>query len=408
MRILIVSQYYDPEPVEKVHDLARGLVSIGHDVEVLTGFPCYPLGRIYEGWRQRLWQREVMDGVRVIRVPQIPDHSASVLRRVIYYCSFAFFSAIIGVLLARRPDVVLVYQAAMPVGFAGRFLSLVKRAPYVLDVVDLWPESVSMSGFLRHPVPEAIIRTLMRFIYRGARRINVVTEGFSERLVAAGVASRNLTVIHNWMPSQTYRPVPYDGERAALEGLSGRFNVMYAGNLGALQGLETVVDAAAMLRDVPAVQFVFVGGGTDSEDLALRAARSGLTNVRFLGRRPPASMPGLYAIADVLLVHLKPDPLADISIPSKTFAYLAAGRPVLMAVRGDAAQMVEKYGFGLSVPAGDPPALADAVRRMSSMSQAELDQMAAAAAEAHRTVFCAEVQIKRFDALLRDAVSATA
>ena len=404
MRVLLLSQYYDPEPVEKVHDLARGLAALGHQVQVLTGFPCYPLGRIYDGWRQKALQRQTLDGVEILRVPQIPDHSASVFRRMVYYCSFAVSSAVAGLVAAERPDVILVYQAAMPVGFTGYFLGAMKRAPYVLDVVDLWPESVAMSGFLHHPLPEALIRMLMRFIYAGAERISVVTEGFRRSLLALGVDGRKLTVIHNWMPSQTYQPVPYDDALARREGLSGRFNVVYAGNMGALQGLRSVIDAAVLLRDLPDVQFVFIGGGTDYDELVTAAQREGLTNVRFLGRRPPESMAGLYALADVLLVHLKPHPLADVSIPSKTFAYLAAGKPILMAVRGDAAGMVAREGFGLAAEPANPAALAEAVRSLHAMPADERQRMADAAVEAHRTKYCAEVQIRRVEALLEDAV----
>lgn len=405
MRVLLLSQYYDPEPVEKVHDLARGLVGLGHEVEVLTGFPCYPMGRIYDGWRQRLLRRETVDGVEILRVPQIPDHSASALRRIIYYCSFAASSALVGLFAARRPDVILVYQAAMPVGLSGRFLGALKRAPYVLDVVDLWPESVTMSGFLRHRLPEAIIRRVMKFIYAGAARINVVTDGFRANLLEHGEESEKLSVIHNWMPSQTYQRVPYDAELAEREGLRGRFNIMYAGNIGALQGLRSVIEAAALLHNLPDLQFVFVGGGTDTDELMAQAARDGLTNVRFLGRRPPQSMAALYAIADALLVHLKPHPLADISIPSKTFAYLAAGRPVLMAVRGDAARMVEEHGFGVAAEPSNPAAIAGAVRRLYAMSPEERERMTAAAVDAHRTTYSAEVQIRRMEALLQAAVA---
>ena len=405
MRVLLLSQYYHPEPVEKVHDLARGLARLGHQVEVVTGFPCYPLGRTYDGWRQRLLARETLDGVSILRVPQIPDHGTSALRRLIYYLSFAVSSAMIGAAAAKRPDVILVYQAAMPVGLAARVLSAVKRAPYVLDVVDLWPESVTMSGMARGRLLEWLIRLVMRFIYSGAKRISVVTEGFRENLVRHGVAERKLTVIHNWMPSETYQRMPYDAALAAREGLAGRFNVMYAGNMGSLQDLQTVIEAAKRLRWLPGGQFVLVGGGTEYDRLVAAAQREKLTNVRFLGRRPPESMAALYALADVLLVHVKPDPLTEISIPSKTFAYLAAGKPVLMAVRGDAARMVEQDGFGVAVEPSNPEALADAVRRMVEMDPAARALMGGAAMEAHRAKYCAEVQITRMEALLDGVVA---
>ena len=137
MRVLLLSQYYYPEPVEKVHDLARGLVRRGHEVQVVTGVPCYPRGEIYEGYSRSLGREEVIDGVRVLRLPQIPDHSQTAWKRAVYYLSFAASAATLGTIRARRADVLLVYQAALPIGFATWVISRFRRVPVVLDVVDL-------------------------------------------------------------------------------------------------------------------------------------------------------------------------------------------------------------------------------------------------------------------------------
>lgn len=178
MRVLILTQYYSPEPTFKFADLARGLRERGHDVQVITGFPCYPLGRIYSGYRQSLYQQETVDGIDVTRLPQWPDHSRSILRRVLYYFSFALSAATIGLWRARQADVILVYQSAFPVGLAAWVISRVKRIPYVCDVVDLWPESVAATGFMRNRFALGIIRAIVKFVYRGAERINVITEGY--------------------------------------------------------------------------------------------------------------------------------------------------------------------------------------------------------------------------------------
>jgi glycosyltransferase involved in cell wall biosynthesis len=218
LRVLILSQYYSPEPVEKVHDLASGLVRNGHEVEVLTGFPCYPHGKIYGGYRQRLNFCETMDGVTVRRVPQLADHSRSVLRRVLYYLSFAMSAICIGTFASRRPDVIVVYQAALPVGIAGWWLSRWLGAPMVLDVVDLWPESVTASGLLNRPWIVSTIRRVARWIYGAARHVNVVTEGFRQNLMSMGVSEDKLSVIENWMPTATYSQAEPDRDFVARFG----------------------------------------------------------------------------------------------------------------------------------------------------------------------------------------------
>jgi len=407
MRVLILSQYYSPEPVEKVHDLASGLVRLGHEVEVLTGFPCYPHGKIYKGYRQRLVQTEIMDGVTVHRIPQRPDHSQSALKRILYYVSFALSAAAIGPFVVRRPDVVVVYQAALPVGFAGWWISLMRWAPMVLDVVDLWPESVSASGLLNRPWIIRAIRSAAHFLYARSRHVNVVTEGFRQNLLAMGVPDRKLSVIENWMPTATYTLAQPDQAFASQFDLAGKFVVMYAGNMGASQDLHTVLDAARLLRDDAGIRFVLVGGGTQHEELVRRAREENLTNVVFPGRFPPDRMPGLYAFANVLLVHLKPDSLSDVSIPSKTFAYMASGRPVLMAVRGDGARFLDQNEFGVTAEPANPQSLAEAVGRLRAMPVAAREQLGLNGRLAFDQRYCSRVQIERFERLLERVAGST-
>jgi len=404
MRVLILSQYYTPEPVEKVHDLASGLVRNGHEVEVLTGFPCYPHGKIYSGYRQRLASHEVLDGVTVRRIPQLPDHSRSVIRRVLYYLSFALSARGLGPFLVRRADVVVVYQAALPVGLAGWWLGRWTGAPLVLDVVDLWPESVTASGLLNRPWIVSTIRWVAKRIYGAASHVNVVTEGFRQNLIAMGVPERKLSVIENWMPTATYSLAEPDVAFAQQFDLEDKFVVMYAGNMGASQDLHTVLDAAKLLRDQPDIRFALVGGGLQHEELSRRIADEQLTNVILPGRFPPEKMPGMYAFASVLLVHLKPDSLSDVSIPSKTFAYMASGRPVLMAVRGDGAEFLQKNQFGVTAEPSNPASLAEAVLKLRDMSPAAREEFGVNGRNAFDSRYCSKVQIERFERLLEQAV----
>jgi colanic acid biosynthesis glycosyl transferase WcaI len=407
MRVIVLSQYYFPEPVEKVHDLARGLVRLGHEVQVITGFPCYPDGKVYPGYRQSLSFMEKMDGVEITRLPQFPDHSRSFFRRSIYYLSFAFGASFFGLLKALNADVMLVYQAALPIGLSAWAISKTRRIPFVLDVVDLWPESVVVSGMLKSRIVIGFLRRVAAFVYRSSRHISVVTEGFKKNLVALGIPDKKITVIHNWMPADTYRKVAPNQEQAQKEGLAGRFNVMYAGNMGPAQNLQTVIEAADKLHDLPQVQFVFVGGGLEYSELVALARKKRSQNVLFLGRRPPEEMSSLYVLADILLVHLKPDILTEISIPSKIFAYMASGRPVLAAVKGDAAEFVTSNRFGLAVTPSDPVKLADAVRWFFSLSPEDREKMGQNALRAYQEKFCSDIQVRRMEDVLARVVSCT-
>jgi glycosyltransferase involved in cell wall biosynthesis len=406
MRILLLTQYYYPEPVEKVHDLACGLIRRGHEVTVLTGNPCYPKGKFYEGYRNLL-RLENLDGVRILRVPQFPDHSRSGIRRVAYYLSFAVSALVFGVLMGRRPDVVLVYLAALPVGLTGWLLSRVFRIPFVLDVVDLWPESVSSSGMLRNEAAERIIQKVARFVYRRAKYICAVTEGFRENIEKQGVEKARVCVINNWMPSETYLNGRKSQKKPILidEECKDKFIVMYAGNIGPYQDVGTILHAAGILRNYDKIRFVIVGDGVEYQKLIDQSEMSGLRNVIFLGRREPEEMPVLYVLADVLVVHLVPSILADISIPSKTYAYMSSGRPVLMAVKGEAEKFVKENGFGISVPPVNPPAMAEGILSLFKKTPNERKQMGDLGRENYRKHYCGDVQIQKFERVLNSAIS---
>ena len=406
MRILLLTQYYYPEPVEKVHDLARGLVRRGHEVTVLTGNPCYPKGKFYEGYRNLL-RIESLDGVRILRVPQFPDHSRSAIWRAAYYLSFAFSALIFGVLMGRKPDVVLVYLAALPVGLTAWLLSGIFRVPLVLDVVDLWPESVSSSGMLRNETAERIIQRVARFVYKRAKYICAVTEGFRANIENQGIEKTKVCVINNWMPSETYLRTRKNETPATLidEECTDKFIVMYAGNIGPYQNVGTIIHAADILKNFDKIRFVIVGDGVESQKLIEQSEISGLSNTIFLGRKKPEEMPDLYALADVLIVHLVPSILADISIPSKTYAYMTSGKPVLMAVKGEAEKFVKENGFGISVPPVNPTAMAEGILSLFKKTPNERKQMGDLGRKNYKKHYCGDVQIQKFESVLDSAVS---
>ena len=376
MRILLLTQWFAPEPHFKGLPLAREFQRRGHDVVVLTGFPNYPGGKIYPGYRIRLWQREKMDGVDVLRVALYPSHSNSALGRVMNYVSFAVSAAVLGLFLIRKVDVAYVYHPPATVGLPALAFKWLRGVPCVYDVQDLWPDTLAATGMLRRGLLLSLVGIWSNFIYRQMDRVVVLSPGFKRCLLERGVRPGAVRVIYNWSPDAGTATAGTQLDTAEERLLAGRFNVLFAGNLGLAQALETVIEAAVLVQpSCPAVQFVFVGGGVAAESLQRLTLERRISNVVFLPRRPPGAMAALYAASDVLLVHLRDDPLFAITIPSKTQTYLAAGRPLIVAVRGDAAQLVQEAGAGLTCEPQQPPALAQRVRQLHQMPPDERTRM---------------------------------
>jgi colanic acid biosynthesis glycosyl transferase WcaI len=402
LRILSLSQWYSPEPDSKIHLLAKDLAVRGHQVTSVTGFPNYPQGYIYPGYRQRLWRWEEMESVRVLRLPLYPDHSRSAVRRALNYWSFAASASCLGPLLCGPADVMWVYHPPLTVGIPAWWIGLLRRVPFVYEVQDMWPETLAATGMMPPAWAMPWISRLAQFIYRHAAAVAVISPGFRRNLISKGVPAEKIHVIPNWADEEIYRPVPRDETLAAEHDLAGRFNVMYGGNLGAAQALDNVLEAAALLRDLPEVQFVLIGDGVDEVRLCEVAQERGLDNVRFIGRQPAERMPYFFALADALLVHLKRDPLFEITIPSKTIAYLACGRPILSCVAGDAAEVVQSAGAGLVCPPEDPAALAQAVRDLYVMPAEQREAMGQSGRRAFLANYTRAVLVDRYETLLRE------
>jgi colanic acid biosynthesis glycosyl transferase WcaI len=400
MRILLLTQWFEPEPVFKGLLFARALAARGHDVEVLTGFPNYPGGNLYSGYEIRPWQHERIDGIRVVRVALYPSHDKSAFRRVLNYTSFAISAALIGTALIRKPDVVFVYHPPATTAFAATVIGFFRKAPFVYDVQDLWPDTIGVSGMMTNRAVLSLLGKWCKFVYRRARHIVVLSPGFKQQLVQRGVPPAKIDVIYNWSAEATIQPTAPDPELASRLGLSGYFNVMFAGTMGTGQALDSVLDAAGLcLQTLPNVQFVFVGGGVERGRLEKKAGDLRLTNVRFLPCQPMSAMGGVLGLADVLLVHLKDHPLFRITIPSKTQAYLASGKPVLMAVRGEAAQLVTQSGGGLVCKPEDPKSIADTVAIFAGMSSEERRSMGEAGKRFYDEQLSLKTGVTKFEAL---------
>jgi colanic acid biosynthesis glycosyl transferase WcaI len=375
------------------------LADRGHTVTVVTGFPNYPSGKLYQGYRLRWRQWEDRDGVRILRLPLYIDHSRSAVRRVLNYVSFGLSAACLGPALCGPADVMWVYHPPLTIGISAWSISLFRRIRFVYEIQDMWPETLAATGMLSSPRLLKWIGRLAKFIYRRAAAITVISKGFARNLIDKQVPAAKIQIIPNWADEDIYRPVPQSQELAEEFGLAGRFNVIYGGNIGAAQALENVLNAAELLRDEPSIQFVLIGDGMAAATLTEQAAQRELTNVRFIMQQPAQRMPAFFALADVLLVHLKRDPLFEITIPSKTIAYLACGRPILCTVPGDAAEVIDEAAAGLACPPEDPRALAEATRQLFRMSPAAREAMGQAGRRAFLEKFTRRRLVDRYEAL---------
>ena len=378
MKIQILSQFFDPEPgVGRGLAFARWLRARGHDVRVVTGYPNYPGGEIFDGYKMDLWQRETMDGIPVLRLPLYPSHDSSAVRRALNYGSFAAAAVAMGIPQQERADVCYVINLPT-VALAASVQKLVRGTPFVYNIPDIWPEAVTGSGMLRGPaqkVAEGAIHALNRVVHSRAAAMTVISPGFKRILVERGVPEEKVAVVYNWVDEELFRPVARDEALARELGLAGKFNVVYAGNFGSFQGLESAVRAATRLREFPEIQLVLLGAGQEEEALKRLARELGASNVLFLERRPLEEMPAINALAGALLVHLKQVPLLDTWIPSKTQIALASGRPVVMAAGGDAGELVQRAHAGVVCKPEDPDALAQAMLKLYRMPAGEREQL---------------------------------
>ena len=367
-RILIVTQYFWPESF-RINDLVSHLVETGNEVTVLTGKPNYPAGRYFPGYGFFGKSTEQYSGARVVRVPMLSRGKGGSLRLAMNYFSFAFFGSLLAPFRCRdNYDVIFVFEVSpVTVGLPAVVLKRLKKTPIVFWVQDLWPESLTAAGGLNSPWILKQVTRLVQFIYRHCDRILVQSRGFTGPVEAIGVPAGRIRYFPNWAEA-VFRPVDTASEPAP-ETLPQGFRIMFAGNMGSAQSLDTIIAAARLVKD-KSIHWVFLGDGRRYAWLEEKIRDYGLEGqVHLLGRKPVEEMPLYFAHADVLLVTLRRDPIFSLTIPSKVQSYLAAGRPILAALDGEGARIIEEAGAGVAVPAEDPRALADAAVKLHGLDE---------------------------------------
>ena len=370
MKIQLISQFYDPEPTLKGEVFAQGLAERGHEVRVLTGFPNYPSGRLANGYRLAWHTRENHGKVIVDRVWLYPSHDASVTHRLANYASFAATSSVRTVFDSWRPDVVWVHHPPLSAVSAALIQSTWRGLPVVLEIQDLWPDSLSTTGMVSSDRVLGLVARGMRYSYREAAAVVCISDGFRKSIRKSGIDSRQIHVIPNWADERRLKPGSGDDQWAAENVNEGDFNIAFTGNMGPAQALESVLAAVQIAtRTIPSLRLHLVGDGLAERALQAEARRSGIDNAIFHGRQPMERVAALLTRVDAGLVHLSDSPLFAITVPSKTQAYMCLGIPIIMAVRGDAAELVDRAGAGLLASPQDPDSIARAIVAMEGMGK---------------------------------------
>ncbi|WP_324650023.1 glycosyltransferase family 4 protein [Georgenia sp. H159] len=394
---LVITQWYPPEPARTGQRIAHSLRDSGLGVEVLTGMPHYPVGRVMTGYRASRPTREVRDGISILRTPEYPNHSTSVLGRMANYLSWAVSSALLGQRALRSADVALVYSSPATAGLpalVGRFLH---GTPYVLLIQDLWPDSVFATGYGNALITRArgLLDLMCRALYRHASHICVISPGMVDVLVDRGVPRDKLTLVYNWQ-DEADAPAPLRSD----DDHTGPVRVLYAGNHGPAQGLESLIRAAAAC---PTVELSLIGDGTDKPRLRELAQAIDATNVHFLGRVDKEQLDDLQRRFDVQVASLGTDPLFSYTMPSKVQGILVAGMPLLAIASGDVARVAEESGSGWAAPPGDVAAIQEALERVGATSRAELAQRGAKARQHYDEHMGRERNLARLREVLESA-----
>ncbi len=425
MNILFLSQFFDPEPTLLTIPFVQKFAAMGHHVEVLTGYPNYPEGKIYPRYRQslRTIEKPQDSDVRIIRVPLYPNHSRSAVRRILNLSSFALSAATLGQLGVTRPDVVFVYTLPT-LGVAAALFRRFRGSRIVIGAFDLWPDSLFDSGMLGRKKRwlETCVSSYCRRFYRRADRILVHSPGIAAKLVERGIPSERIETFYLWCSepnlwcsepdneslippspttSHTFDTIHTYFDTTDWKGLT----ITFTGNMGPMQGIDSILESAKILQEAgDAIRFRFVGGGASVSELLATQERLGLTNVAFVPPVPMSEIPAIQAASDLMLVHLRDIPLYRSAIPSKIQYALYGGKPILCGVAGDAADFVRITGAGLIFEPERPESLVTVIRQCLATPRTQLEQMGQRGREYYAHHLHSTIAAKRLETIFRQLV----
>ena len=353
MKILVVCQHYYPEPF-RISDICEWLVKEGHEVDVITGIPNYPMGIVYDGYKDKSRRNEIINGVNVHRCFTIARRSGAIFRLLNYY-SFAISSGKYASRIKKEYDVIFVNQLS-PVMMANAAVKYKKKhgTKLVMYTMDLWPESLTAGGIKRDSFVFKHFHKVSRKMYNAADKILVTSKSFAEYF------KREFDIeIEAHVPQ--YAEALFTPE-ACKKMPNGKTDLMFAGNVGAAQSIDTIIKAASLTKDLSDLNWHIVGEGSELDNMKKLAEELEATNVIFHGRKPLEEMAKYYSMADAMLVTMKDSPIISYTLPGKVQTYMAAGKPIIGAINGETKSLIEEAKCGICVPAEDAEALAAAAR----------------------------------------------
>ena len=387
MKILFIKQLFYPEPTARSLDFAKSLISQGHSVQVLTSFPSYPVGKIYEGYTQKAFFKEHLEGVDIIRVPIYPYHGENGLKRILNYMSYAISAIIFGLFRMDKPDIVFAYHGALPVSLPAIFYKLFRRVPFVYDINDLWPDTLTATGMINNKFLIGIINAWCNVTYRLANHITVLSSGFKDELISRGVDSSKISITHHWSRDKEIQNKDIEDNVKSFFP-DGKLNILYAGNIGKAQSLYSIIDGIQLINvDSVKVILNLLGDGIERTSLIDYVNSKDVKGVIFIDRVDSSEVGKYLQCADVLLAHLKDDALFRITIPSKIIGYLYAAKPILLGIKGDAESIIRDSKAGWIFEPDNSSDFADKVEKLFDLDKSELIQFGLNAKEHYNNNF---------------------
>lgn len=400
MRILILSQYCFPETDMKCLPLAKKFQAQGYDVEILTGYPNQPTGKLFLGYSMKMFFSEYMDGIKINRVPLYIDHSKSKIKRVMNYLSFLISASLLGVWMVKKPQIIYTYHGPATIAIPAIILKVIFRSKIFYDINDYWPDTLEATGMIKSKFILRLVGAYCAISYKFFDKINAVTNGFKSKLLDIGVPESKITVVYNWsLPMDSQHSNEFEKYRHIFQ---ENFTIIYAGNIGLAQSLGVLIDAALKLKEkkIGRVKILLLGDGTQKQYLCDEVNKYDLHEyIYFTGSIPAINVGEFLLAGDILLLHLKNDPLFEITIPSKLGSYFSLGKPVLCGVPGESSDIVINTNSGLCFAPDDSVDLYNKIILAMSLENNELEKMGSNGKKFYDENISFDVGVKKFVAI---------
>jgi glycosyltransferase involved in cell wall biosynthesis len=407
MKILFLSHYFPPEvnaPATRTYEHCKKWVEMGHEVTVVSCVPHHPMGKAYPGYKNKLVHVEYKDGIKAIKILTYITANEGFLKRTFNYVFYMVMAILVAPFLSKT-DVVISTSPQFFNGLAGYFVSRIKRAPWVLEIRDLWPESIVAVGAINNENLIALLEWIERFVYRKADHIVAVTNAFKVHIVKHGAKEEDITVIRNGVDLNFFSHAAPDEAYAKAIGVDGKFVASYVGTHGMAHGLDTVIETAELLRNREDIVIVMAGDGSERERLQQALASRKLNNVKMLGQLPKTDMPRLWSVSGASLVLLRKLDLFLTVIPSKIFESMAMKKPIILGVQGESKGIIDEANSGITIEPENAEELAQAIEKLAG-SKALCMELGESGYEHVAEYFDRSVLAARFEKVLQRLVKA--